>query len=168
VEEKPLPDLDFAEFYAATFGPLTAQLYAFVGDHSEAQDLVQEALCRAFARWSSVSRFDEPTAWVRRVAWNLAISRWRRARRLVHWHRDLVPANEAGPTGVDLDLVRALATLTPHHRQAVVLHYLAGFSVQEIAAFAGVAEGTVKSWLARARAALNRSLGQDDGEVASV
>jgi RNA polymerase sigma-70 factor (ECF subfamily) len=163
-----LSDIDFAEFYAASFGPLTAQLYAFVGDHSAAQDLVQEAMCRALARWSTISRFDDPTKWVRRVAWNLAKSPWRRARRLTSWRRDLVTPPEAGPTRVDLDLVRALAQLTPNHRQAIVLHYLAGFSVQEIAEFMSVAEGTVTSWLSRGRGALNRLLGQDNGEVANV
>lgn len=41
---------DFAEFYAATFGSLTAQLHAFTGDLNEAQDLVQEAFSRAYPR----------------------------------------------------------------------------------------------------------------------
>ena len=163
-----MPNLDFAEFYTASFGPLTAQLYAFVGDHAEAQDLVQEAMCRAFARWRSVSGYDDPVVWVRRVAWNLAISRWRTARRLLRWQRDLATPAEAPPAGIDLDLVGALAQLSPDHRQAVVLHYVGGFSVHEVADFMGVAEGTVKSWLSRGRSALNRLLGQDDGEVANV
>lgn len=163
-----MADVDFAEFYAASFGPLTAQLYAFVGDHPEAQDLVQEAMCRAFARWRTVSTFDDPVAWVRRVAWNLAISRWRRARILLRWQRDLAAPSEAVPADIDVDLVRALARLSPDHRQAVVLHYVGGFSVREVADFCGVAEGTVKSWLSRGRAALNRLLGQDNGEVANV
>jgi RNA polymerase sigma-70 factor (ECF subfamily) len=161
-------NLDFADFYSASFGPLTAQLYAFVGDHAEAQDLVQEAMCRAFARWRSVAVYEDPVLWVRRVAWNLAISRWRTARRLLRWQRDIAAPTEAVPAGVDLDLVRALAQLTPDHRQAVVLHYVGGFSVREVAEFVGVAEGTVKSWLSRARATLNRLLGQDEGEVANV
>jgi RNA polymerase sigma-70 factor (ECF subfamily) len=163
-----VPELDFAEFYAASFGPLTAQLHAFVGDHAEAQDLVQEAFCRAYARWETIARFDDPTSWVRRVAWNLAISRWRRARRLIRWQRDLVQPDVPGPNGIDRDLVQALMRLSPRHRQAVVLHYLAGFSVRELAEFTGVAEGTVKSWLARGRAFLHRQLGLDEGEVANV
>jgi RNA polymerase sigma-70 factor, ECF subfamily len=163
-----VPDLDFAEFYAASFGPLTAQLHAFVGDHAEAQDLVQEAFCRAYARWHTVARFDDPTSWVRRVAWNLAVSRWRRAKRLIRWQRDLVQPDLDGPGGIDPDLVRALRKLSTQQRQAVVLHYLAGFSVREIAEFAGVAEGTVKSWLSRGRAALHDQLDLDEGEVANV
>src|SRR5215475_4634817 len=71
-------EADFTEFYSATFAPLTAQLHAFIGDHADAQDLVQEAYLRAYSRWSTVSKYDDPLAWVHRVAWNLAISRWRR------------------------------------------------------------------------------------------
>lgn len=163
-----MADLDFAEFYAASFGSLTAQLHAFTGDHAEAQDLVQEAFCRAYARWHTIARFDDPTGWVRRVAWNLAISRWRRAVRLRRWQRDLLPPKEAGTEGIDPDLVAALTKLPRHHRQAVVLHYLADFSVREIAEFCGVAEGTVKAWLSRGRATLQGLLGMDEGEVASV
>jgi RNA polymerase sigma-70 factor (ECF subfamily) len=159
---------DFAEFYAATFKQLTAQLHAFVGDHAEAQDLVQEAYCRAYARWSSLSSYDDPVAWVRRVAWNLAVSRWRRARRLLSFRRELVPENVDGPDGMHLDLVRALRQLSAEHRQAIILHYLADLSVREIAEFTGAPEGTVKAWLHRARHALSTSLGAGDEEVASV
>lgn len=145
---------EFAEFYAAAFGPLTVQLHAFTGDHAEAQDLVQEAFSRAYARWSKVAAYDDPVAWVRRVAWNLAISRWRRARRLLHLQPLLTSASVNGPDGGRVDLVRALAQLPSQQRQAVVLHYLADMPVREIAGFTGAAEGTVKAWLHRARTAL--------------
>lgn len=155
----------FAEFYAATYPRLLVQVHAFIGDQAEAQDLVQEAYTRAFTRWSTVSSFDDPEGWVRRVAWNLAISRWRRARRLFKWRHDLVADDVDGPNGDVLDLTRALAKLSPAYRQVVILHYLADQSVREIAAFVGVAEGTVKARLHRARAALNELLGVPDKRV---
>jgi RNA polymerase sigma-70 factor (ECF subfamily) len=65
---------DFAEFYGAYFQPLTIQLYAYTASLSVAQDVVQEAFCRALARWPKVSTLDSPVAGVRRVAWNLATS----------------------------------------------------------------------------------------------
>jgi RNA polymerase sigma-70 factor (ECF subfamily) len=154
---------EFAEFYAASFPQLLTQLHAFVGDRAEAQDLVQEAYTRAFARWAAVSRFEDPVGWVRRVAWNLAISRWRRARRLLHFRRDLAPGDVAGPDVLSLDLTRALAKLPPVYRQAVVLHYVADLPVRDIATFTGAAEGTVKARLHRARTMLNELLSLDDG-----
>jgi RNA polymerase sigma-70 factor, ECF subfamily len=151
---------DFDEVYAAHYADLTVQLYAYFGDRQEAQDVVQEAFCRALARWRTVSRYDDPVAWVRRVAWNLAVSRWRRARTAVNFVRRQ-PRTEAqldGPTPERVALVAALATLPPTQRRAVVLHYLADLSVADIADREGVAAGTVKSWLHRGRTALAAQL----------
>jgi len=159
----------FDEFYAAHYGPLTVQLYAYFGDRQEAQDIVQEAFCRALARWRTVSRYDDPVAWVRRVAWNLALSRWRRARTALAFlgrqRRD--EATVPGPSPERVAVLAALAALPPPQRRAVVLRYLADLTVPEIAEREGVPEGTVKSWLHRARATLAARLGPagaDGGE----
>ncbi|MBY8873963.1 SigE family RNA polymerase sigma factor [Micromonospora sp. PLK6-60] len=150
--------VDFDQLYHAHFRSLTIQLTAYCGDLPQAQDLVQEAFCRAFARWSRVSRFDDPVAWVRRVAWNLATSRWRRLRTAQSFlHRQRVE-HVPGPGPDRVALHAALAQLPANHRRAVVLHYLADLSITEIAAQEDVAEGTVKSWLHRGRAALASQL----------
>ena len=53
-----------------------------------------------------------------------------------------------------MDIQRAIATLTPAQRQAIVLHYLLDMSVEQIAKETGRPTGTVKTNLARGRAAL--------------
>jgi DNA-directed RNA polymerase specialized sigma24 family protein len=68
------------ELYRAHFHGLAVQLYAYTGDLGTAHDLVQEAFCRAIPRWSKVPAYDDPLAWIRRVAFNLATSNWRRKR----------------------------------------------------------------------------------------
>jgi RNA polymerase sigma-70 factor (ECF subfamily) len=153
----------FDDFYAANFNPLVAQLTAYVGDLSEAQDVVQEAFCRAWPRWEKLAGYDDPAAWVRRVAWNIATSRWRRMKTALSFSRRqrLEMVDGPGPDRVALD--RALATLPDNHRRAVILHYLVGMSVAEIAVDCEVAAGTVKSWLHRARAALGPQLLTEDG-----
>ena len=150
----------FDELYAAHYGDLTVQLYAYFGDRQEAQDLAQEAFCRALARWGTVSTYDDPVAWVRRVAWNLAVSRWRRARTALNFlRRQRVAEPQVDGPGPDrMALVEALATLPDAQRRAMVLRYLADMTVAEIAEREGVAEGTVKSWLHRSRAALAAQL----------
>ncbi|MFC0007185.1 RNA polymerase sigma factor [Micromonospora siamensis] len=150
--------VDFDQLYHAHFRSLTVQLTAYCGDLAQAQDLVQEAFCRAFARWSKVSRYDDPVAWVRRVAWNLASSRWRRLRTAQSFLRRQREEHVPGPGPDRVALDAALAQLPPNHRRAVVLHYLADLSVSQIAAQEDVAEGTVKSWLHRGRAALASQL----------
>jgi len=156
----------FDELYAAHYGDLTVQLYAYFGDRQEAQDVVQEAFCRALARWRTVARYDDPVAWVRRVAWNLALSKWRRTKTALTFLRKQRGAeiHLDGPGPERVALVAALATLPAQHRRAVVLHYLADLTVVDIAEREGVPEGTVKSWLHRARAALATQLNPDDAD----
>ena len=67
---------EFAEFYAGSFARLVGQLYAVTGDQGEAQDAVQEAFVRAWARHGKLDRTQAPEAWVRVTAWRIAVSRW--------------------------------------------------------------------------------------------
>ena len=59
---------EFADFYAASFQRLVGQLYAMIGDQSEAQDAVQEAFVRAWAHRGKIDRNGAPEAWVRVTA----------------------------------------------------------------------------------------------------
>nr|WP_239126429.1 sigma-70 family RNA polymerase sigma factor [Asanoa siamensis] len=144
----------FDAFYAANFDRLVLQLYAYTADVSAAQDAVQEAFSRAWARWDRVAGYDEPAAWVRRVAMNVATNRWRRvqaARAHARFHR----AESVPPPSPDrAALARALRALPPRQRRAIVLFHIADLSIGEIAAQEGVPDGTVKAWLHRGRAAL--------------
>ncbi|WUJ12518.1 SigE family RNA polymerase sigma factor [Actinoplanes sp. NBC_00393] len=154
----------FDEVYAAHYADLTVQLYAYFGDRQEAHDVVQEAFYRALIKWNSVAGYDDPVAWVRRVAWNLAVSRWRKARTALSFlgkQRRIEPQT-AGPGPERVALVAALGTLPDNQRRAMVLHYMADLPLAEIAQREGVAIGTVKSWLHRGRAALAAELDLSD------
>ena len=153
---------DFDEFYSASVRGLTLQLYAYLGDLAEAQDVVHEALYRAFARRKQVSTYEDPAAWVRRDAWNLATNHYRKQRNALAFMRRQRTEHIEGPDPDRVALTRALATLPANHRRAVVLHYQAQLSVAEIAEQEGVAEGTVKSWLSRGRAALASQLRKEN------
>jgi len=59
---------EFTSFYASSFPRLVGQLYAMTGDQAEAQDVVQEAFVRAWARRSKIDRDQAPEAWVRVTA----------------------------------------------------------------------------------------------------
>ena len=149
---------DFDEFYATTFPILRSQLYAYLGDRAEAQDVVQEAFCRAFSRWKHVSGYQDPFSWVRRVAWNLATSRFRRRKTAVNFLRRQREEHADGPTPDRVALVAALVKIPAPLRRAVVLHYIGQLSIAEIAQQEDVAIGTVKSRLSRGRAALGEQL----------
>jgi RNA polymerase sigma-70 factor (ECF subfamily) len=154
---------DFAAFYAVTYARLVGVLARVCDGREDAEEVVQEAFVRLVQRWSKVSRYDDPEAWVRQVAFRLATSRWRRRRAGAAALLRLGPARHVSAPSVDRVAVDAvLAPLTPAHRAVLVLHHAVGLSVDEIAAELGVAPGTVKSRLSRARAAAAAAYGEDD------
>ncbi|WP_433206526.1 RNA polymerase sigma factor [Dactylosporangium sp. CS-047395] len=153
-----MPEPPFSEFYGAHFQRIALQLYAYLGDHAEAQDLAQEAFCRALEQWPRISRYADPAGWVRRVAWNLATSRLRRLRTALGFLARQREQHVDGPTPDRVALVAALGTLPATQRRALVLHHLGGLGVAEIAEQEGVAEGTVRSWLTRGRAKVKSQL----------
>ncbi|MDI1465934.1 SigE family RNA polymerase sigma factor [Catellatospora sp. KI3] len=155
---------DFDELYAAHFTSVTTQLYAYLGDRQEAQDVTQEAFCRALVRWKDICAYDDPVAWVRRVAWNLATSHFRRLKVAAAFRRRHREEHVDAPSADRVALFAALRTLPPQPRQAVVLHYLADQSVADIAQSMRVSTGTVKSWLHRARTALAGQLSAPNAE----
>ena len=150
-----LEELDFDEFYAASFHRLVGQLYAMTGSLAEAEDSVQEAFARAWQRWSSVRDYGDPEAWVRTVAHHVSVSAWRKAANRLTAHRRAEESLKVPGMSPDrLALMRALRAIPADQRQAIVLHHLVGLSVDEIARETGAPAGTVKSRLARGRRAL--------------
>lgn len=160
--------------YEAAFAGLHTRAYAaafkLLGDRSEAEDVAQEALARAYLHWGSVHTYAEP--WVVRVASNLAIGSWRKRRRLVH---GLEADENEGVAGLEtrlpdhLELRAALAALPRRQREVVVLRHLGGFSERETAEALGCSTGTVKQHASRGLAALRQRLGlPDDGPTAGT
>ncbi|SCL18745.1 SigE family RNA polymerase sigma factor [Micromonospora inyonensis] len=151
-----MSDVDgFDEFYRGSRQRLLGFVYALTGDLGEAQDAVQEAYVRAWQRWSTVGRYDDPEAWVRVVASRIAVSRWRslrsRARAyLRHGATETVPA----PNTDTVEVVAALRRLPEEQRTALALYYLLGMPVAEVARETNAPVGTVKARLSRGRTAL--------------
>jgi RNA polymerase sigma-70 factor, ECF subfamily len=151
---------EFTAFYDATWSRTVACAYAVTGDLGAAEEIAQEAYTRAWPRWSRLSTYDDPGAWVRQVATRQAISRWRRTgTALRHLAGSRPPEPAPPPDENSVALVAALRQLPEAQRRALVLHHLAGFSVADIAASEGCPEGTVKARLSRGRAALVPLLG---------
>ncbi|MFD0630966.1 SigE family RNA polymerase sigma factor [Catenulispora yoronensis] len=141
---------DFDEFYLGSVRKVTAQLVALLGDAGEADDAVQEAYARAWQRWDSVSRMDDPIAWVRVVAYRIKVSSWRATvRRTVAHRRHGPPADVPDVSPDSVALVAALRRIPEAQRRAIVLHHLAGLTVEQVAAEVGAPVGTVKARLSR-------------------
>lgn len=153
---------EFDALYTATVGRLVGTLYAMTGDLGEAQDVVQEAFVRAWQRRRELSMVGSPEAWVRTVAWRLAVSRWRSTRRAAAWLARSTPTAVPPPSPDHLALVEALRRIPETQRVAIVLHHLCDLSVEDVADEMGTPVGTVKARLSRGRAALLPLLNDDD------
>jgi RNA polymerase sigma-70 factor, ECF subfamily len=133
------------------------------GSRAAAEDAVQEALARAWERSERGERIESLPAWVTRVAMNLSKSRLRRMR-VEARHREIsdqeLPDGGGAATDARIDVARALADLPQRQREVTVLRYYLGLNVAEIADTLELHEGTVKTSLFRARAALAAALGE--------
>jgi RNA polymerase sigma-70 factor (ECF subfamily) len=133
------------------------------GDYTFAQDVVQEALLRAWKKPAILEQDDESVrAWLFTVARNLVIDDRRSARHAREFTTDSLPET-ATPDRLDAALDAwvisdALASLSAEHRSAVVNAYYLGRTVREIAQQDDVPEGTVKSRLHYALRALRLAL----------
>lgn len=135
-----------------------------VADPQDALDATQEALlavARGITRFDGAARF---STWCYRVATNAALDEVRRARRrpVAMEPSPTLRDPRDGATAVDarLDVDAALATLPPEFRAAVVLRDLCDLDYAEVAEVLGVPPGTVRSRIARGRAALATALGE--------
>lgn len=155
----------------ANYDRLFAVCRRLTGNDSDAADACQEALIaivRNIGKFDGRSRF---ATWAYRVAVNASLDELRRRRRrarpddrLVEQRSELAdPAPDPSITVTDrAALDAALATLSPEFRAAVVLRDVAGLDYAEIAEALEIPAGTVRSRIARGRAALAEALGARD------
>ena len=124
----------------------------------EVDDVVQEtwlAGCRGIHRYAGDAKF---ASWLTTIGIRSAYSRFARSSDSETELFDDLPApSGAGPASA-IDLERALGQLPDHQRVVVVLHDIEGFTHEEIARQLGIASGTAKATLSRARSVLRRLL----------
>jgi len=153
------PSSDFQRDLVALIPHLRAFSRGLCRRSEIAEDLVQEALAKA---WRSRSSFELGTnlrAWLFTILRNEFYSHVRRAGREVHWdveaaERIEAPSNEQEWAMTLSDTVRAMRRLPAGQREALILVAAGGFSHQDAAVICGTAIGTIKSRVARARAGL--------------
>lgn len=150
--------------------------FRLLGSRSDAEDVAQEALARAAARWRRVAGHAEP--WVARVASNLALDALRRAKRRPTASLDDDRAGSSRAEGVApsgstaavhrLELVRLLEDLPRRQREVVVMRYLADLTEAATARELGTSVGSVKKHAHRGLATLRLSWADLEGGLESV
>jgi RNA polymerase sigma-70 factor (sigma-E family) len=157
-------DLVFEDAFEDLYGRAYGVAFQLLGRRTEAEDVAQEALARAFVHWRKIRGYAE--AWVVRVAGNLAIDTWRK-RRHVDEHRstDDTPGVSPAPSALRIDLHQALAHLSKRQREVLVLRFLADLPEADVARVLGCSVGSVKQHASRGLATLRTSMGTADEEI---
>lgn len=150
------PTEEVAAVYGRSAAPLVGLITVMGGSRPDAEEIVQDAFVRLLQNWPKVRSYDDVDGWLRTVAVRLLISRQRRHRvaRLGLQRMASRTAVSVDPASDATDLAAALAELSVDHRAVLLLHHVHDLPVEEVAAILRAPVGTVKSRLARARAAV--------------
>jgi RNA polymerase sigma-70 factor (sigma-E family) len=153
----------FEEYVRQRGAALVRLARLLVGDRQLGEDLAQEVLARAYARWDRILRADRPDVYLRRMLVNAHISR--RRLRSSHEHVGVPDADRPRAGALDAEVVerdalwRVVVTLPRQQRAAVVLRYYEDLDDTAIAEILDCSPVTVRTHVARALATLRERMG---------
>lgn len=153
----------FERLYQRHAGRVHGVIWRLVGGvQARAEELVQDTFVRAWQRLDSFRSESRFSTWLHRLAVNTALMDLRAARSRpegrIDPNSDAWDAGHEESPGLRLDLEHAVASLPPRARAVLVLHDIEGWQHQEIGIELGMAVGTSKAQLHRARALLRKRL----------
>lgn len=159
---------DFEGMLSAMRPALHRYCARMTGSAVDGEDVVQEAMLKAFTAWEAAGPLDNPEGWLFRVAHNTALDFLRRRRRIPLMQTEEELAMIAAPDQPDPDIatvtLRTFLRLPALQRSTVILKDVLGHSLVEISAIVEASEASVKSALQRGRARL-RELGAEPPDI---
>jgi RNA polymerase sigma-70 factor (ECF subfamily) len=149
----------FEDFFQREKAGLYGVLCMVTRNRHEAEELTQDAFVRVLERWDRVGVMDDPRAYLYRTAMNTFRTGYRRtalaAKRALGVNR---PDDAIADVDAHDTTMRALATLSPRQRAAVVLTDLLDFPSEQAARMLGIRAATVRTHVSRAHAALKETM----------
>ena len=130
------------------------------GNKSDADDLAQDALVKAYLSLAGYQNRGKFRSWLFKIAYNTFLNHKAGCRTMesIDEARTLFGGTEADASFVHQDLYLALRTLPPKERSAITLYYLNGYSIKEIAKITDTSDNAVKQQLSRGRDKLKQIL----------
>ena len=139
--------------------------HIMLGDRASAEDVVQEAFCGVYRRWSTLADTGSAIGYVRSSVLNgcrSVLRRQARARRRADSQQPTPPGISAEAAAISIEerqqVLRALRRLPPRQREALVLRFYLDLSAEESAATMGIGPGSVRSAIHRGLESLGRML----------
>jgi len=148
---------EFSQAILGMMGTLYRVASTQLCQQADREDAVQECLRKAWEKRHRLRDERYLQTWVIRILLNECHTMRKRMARTLP-SEDVPAAEPASETGVLKD---ALLSLEARYRTPILLHYIEGYSVAEVASILRVPQGTVKTWLARGRKALRDRLNEE-------
>lgn len=155
--------LAFEAFYQREYAGAVRLAFTLTGRRDLAEELAQDSFLACLRHWDKVSRYDDPTGWVRRVLTNRCISS---GRRYLTELRLLVKLRRERPDRPSLTepsdrLWDAVRQLPKRQGQVLALAFVEDLDVRQIAATLGIGEESVRTHLRRGRAGIAARLEEE-------
>ena len=130
------------------------------GNKSDADDLAQDALVKAYLSLAGYQNKGKFRSWLFKIAYNTFLNHKASCRTMesIDEARTLIGGNEADSSFEHQDLYLSLRTLPPKERSAITLYYMNGYSIKEIATITDASQDAVKQQLSRGRDKLKARL----------
>jgi len=160
-------EAEFTGFFRAEFSRVVRTVFLILNDRGRAEEIAQDAFIQLLDHWGKVSGYEQPDAWVRRVAIRMAGRAARRERMRGLLEGRFRPAVATPPPEEPgTEVLRAVRRLPPNQRTAVVLFYLEDRPIAEIADVLGCSPATARVHLHNARQRLAAFLHEEVEDVA--
>ena len=154
-------DKEIAEIYERHSKTVYRVCFAYMKNPMDTEDAVQETFIRLISKNPRLESEEHEKAWLIRTATNICkdeLKHWWRKHENIDDHLEL----QGEETINTDDVFQAVMQLPDKYKTVIYLYYYEGYSVREIAAAMGRSEGTVKSWLHRARRLLKQRLEEEE------
>ena len=154
-------DEAFEVLYRRYASGILGLTFRMVRDRAEAEDLTQEVFIQAYRRLDSFEGRAKFGTWLYRIAVRKTLDHLKSRRNKEHQRNDPIADRLADPTPVDaggLDLEKAIRALSPSSQAAFILNKIEGYDYREVSEIMGIAVGTAKSLVHRARMRLRERL----------
>ena len=138
--------------------------WSMLFNNEDCADAVQEALTRAWQKRDTLKSLRAFRPWLTRILYNVCVDILRARRHIAKEALDESMFAADPPVEVDDSMQEALSRLSPDQRTAVVLHYLQGYKLREIAEMMDTSLNTIKSRLLYARIYLKQDLVYNEQE----
>ena len=132
--------------------------WSYMGNNPDVEDAVQDALIKAWEKRASLRDMKQFRPWMTRILINQCKDQLRKRKKWNFYPLEDAVTQEAEPPKADAPVLEAVKKLKPEFSLLITLHYVDGYSIQDLADNLGIPESTVKTRMRSARKQLGRTL----------